>query len=86
MLFKLGMRHWGLDLYKFYINNDPWLALTYFTDRSNLLASAFEWEKLLESHLMGKPYSIFDYIDSIQNFEKKKQQKNSEGCLPLPCG
>ena len=36
MILKLGMHHLELKLYKFYINGDPWLTLTYFTERSNL--------------------------------------------------
>ena len=45
MILKLGMEHWGLKLYKVYINDDPGLTLTYFTARSNLVPYAFEWEK-----------------------------------------
>ena len=45
MILKLGMKHWGLKLYKVYINDDPGLTLTYFTARSNLVPYAFEWEK-----------------------------------------
>ena len=35
MILKLGMLHWGLKLYKSYINDDPVLTLTYFMARSN---------------------------------------------------
>ena len=42
---ELGMYHWGLKLYKIYINDDPGLTLTYFTARSNLVPYAFVWEK-----------------------------------------
>ena len=45
MILKLGMEHYGLKLYKVYINNGPGLTLTYFT---NLVS----WGKLLESHAM----------------------------------
>ena len=45
MILKLGMQHWGLKLYKVYINSDPGLTLTYFTARSNLVLYAFVWEK-----------------------------------------
>ena len=38
----------GLKLYKVYINGDPGLTLTYFTEMSNLVAYASEWGKLLE--------------------------------------
>ena len=29
MILKLGMQHWGLQLYKVYINGDPGLTLAY---------------------------------------------------------
>ena len=45
MILKLCMQHRGLELFKVYINGDPGLTLTYFTARSNLGASAFEWKK-----------------------------------------
>ena len=45
MILKLGMKHWGLRLYKIYINDDPGLTLTYFTARSNLVPYDFVWEK-----------------------------------------
>ena len=54
MILKLGMYHWGLKLYKVYINDDPGLTLTYFTAWSNWVTFTFEWEKLLQSHLMEK--------------------------------
>ena len=34
---KLGMKHWGLQLIIVYSNDDPWLTMTYFTTRSNLV-------------------------------------------------
>ena len=52
MILKLGMKHWGLKLYKLNINNDPGLTLTYFTARSNWVICTSEWGKLLQSHLM----------------------------------
>ena len=36
MIMKLGMEHYVLKLYKFHINDDPELTLTYFTTMSNL--------------------------------------------------
>ena len=39
-------------LYTVYINDDPGLTLTYFVARSNWATCMFEWEKLLQSHLM----------------------------------
>ena len=47
MILKLGMYYWGLKFYKFYINEDPGLTLTYFTTRSNWVSCTFEWGKLL---------------------------------------
>ena len=52
MIFNRGMYHWGLKLYKVFINDDPGLTLTYFTTMSNWVAYTFEWDKLLQSHLM----------------------------------
>ena len=47
MIWKLGMLHQGLKLYNVNINDDPGLTSTYFTTRSNLVASMFEWGKVL---------------------------------------
>ena len=44
MTFELVIQYWGLELYKAFSNDDPGLALTYFTARSNLLPNAFVWE------------------------------------------
>ena len=47
MIMKLGMQHWGHNLYKVYIMvTDPGLTLTYFTARLFWVACAFEWENL----------------------------------------
>ena len=45
MTLKLGMQHRVLEYYQVYSNDDPGLTLTYFTARSNLVSSAFVWEK-----------------------------------------
>ena len=50
MIMKLDMQHWGLNLYKVCINDDPGVTLTYFTARSNKVAYAFEWEKLVQGN------------------------------------
>ena len=34
MILKLGMKHQGEELHKFYINHVPGVTLTYFTARS----------------------------------------------------
>ena len=36
IIFKLGMEHYVIKLYKVYINNDPVLTLTYLTTMSDL--------------------------------------------------
>ena len=41
MTVKLGMQHQVLENYQVCSNDDPWLALTFFTGRSNLLPYAF---------------------------------------------
>ena len=41
MILKLGMHHQALELYKVYINHDPWMTLTYFMTRSTKVAYAF---------------------------------------------
>ena len=44
MILKLGMQHRVLKYYQVCLNDDPWLNLTYFTARSNLVPYAFVWE------------------------------------------
>ena len=34
MIMKLGVKHQAMELYKVYINCDPWMTLTYFMARS----------------------------------------------------
>ena len=34
MILKLGMNYQAMELYKVYINRDPWMTLTYFMSRS----------------------------------------------------
>ena len=62
MILKLGMYHWGLKLYKLYINDDTGLTLTYFTARSNWVTSTFEWEKTVTKLFNGK-LAAEDYIN-----------------------
>ena len=63
MILKLGMLHWGLKFYKVYINDDPWLTLSYFTARSNEVFYTFELGKLFQSHLLGGKHAAKDTID-----------------------
>ena len=53
MILKPNMQHQVLKLYKFYINDDPRLTLTYFKARLNWVAYTFELGKTVR-HLMGK--------------------------------
>ena len=57
IILKLDMQHRGLKVSKDYINDDSGMTMTYFTTRFNLYAYAFEWGKLLQSHLKGKTCS-----------------------------
>ena len=41
MIMKLGMEEYVFKLYKYYINDDPELILTYFTTMSNLAKLVF---------------------------------------------
>ena len=43
---KLGMYHWGVQPIIVCSNDDPGVTLTYFMARSNLVTSAFLWEKV----------------------------------------
>ena len=45
MILKVGVKHLGMEFYKFYINHDPGMTLTYFTARSTRVIHAFEWKK-----------------------------------------
>ena len=56
------MQHRGLKLYNVYINNDPGLTLTHFRPRIQFGLYEFEWDTLLQSHLMGKTLAANDRI------------------------
>ena len=44
MSYDLVARHAkGLKVYIFYINDAPWLILTYYTARANMAAYKFDW-------------------------------------------
>ena len=47
MILKLGMYYQGHKRYKFYINDDPGMTLTYLMPRSNLDSYTFELENCL---------------------------------------
>ena len=42
MILKLGMKHQGEEFYKFYINHDLGMTLTYFMARPTYVAHVFE--------------------------------------------
>ena len=56
MILKLGMQHRVLTYYQIPSNDDPGLALTYFTARSNLVPYmfAFVWEKGINQWIFQK--------------------------------
>ena len=54
MTLKLGMQHWVLKYYQFCSSDAPWLTLTYFTARSNLVTYAFVWEKKIKQWIFHK--------------------------------
>ena len=45
MTLKNDMQYRVLRYYQICSNDDPWMTLTYFTARSNLVPYAFVWEK-----------------------------------------
>ena len=53
----------GLKLYTVYINDDPWLTLTYFTARSNWVICTFEYAKTVTKSFNGGNLTAKDYID-----------------------
>ena len=62
-ILKLGMHHWGLKLYKFYINDDLGLTLDLFTAKSKLVAYAFEWGITVTMSFNGKKIAANDQSD-----------------------
>ena len=58
MTLKLGMRHWLLEYYQFYSNDDHGLTLTYFMARSDLVLFVFVWESA-------------DFQETIEAYEVK---------------
>ena len=58
---KFGMQHRVLECYQVCSNDAPWLTLTYFTTRSNLVPYAFVWEKV----------KTMDFSESIVVYDTK---------------
>ena len=71
---KLGVKNSWLKYYNLYINHDPVMTLTKFMARSTWVAHAFEWEKLLKSHLKGKASKKLANGQNIDYSEKKTAQ------------
>ena len=51
---KVGVKHRWLKNYNVCINHDTVMTVAYFRARSTWVACAFEWVKLLKSHLKKK--------------------------------
>ena len=62
MTLKLVMQHRVLEYYQVCSNDDPGLTLTYFMARSNLVPTAFVWEK-------GK---TMDFSETIVVYDLKR--------------
>ena len=73
----------GTQALQIYINDDPGLTLTYFTARSNLVTCAFEWGKLLKSHLLEE--TCCKGLYKLNNTVNEKYLTPG-GCLPLHLG
>ena len=74
MILKLGMKHQAMELYKVYINHDPWMTLTYFMAKKINLGRpwhAFKWGKWLKCHLKGETCSKLAYGLKFYDFEKE---------------
>ena len=65
MALKVGMLHRVLEYYQVYSNDDPWLTLTYFMARSNLVPYAFLWEKV---NIMAFSETIVVYDIKVGRF------------------
>ena len=65
MALKVGMQHQVLEYYQVYSNDDPWLTLTYFKARSNLVPYAFLWEK---GNIMAFSETIVVYNIKVGRF------------------
>ena len=84
------MSHWGLKLYKVYINDDPGLTLTYFKARSNLVPFAFVWEKG-KAMDFSETIVVYDLQLATDDRSDKKFLLTSKLCplgavCPLPWG
>ena len=63
MILKVGVKHLGMEFYKFYINHDPGMTLTYFTARSTQVVHAFEWKKNRKMSCNGRKFARNEQMD-----------------------
>ena len=90
MTLNLGMQHQVFESYQIYSNDDPWLTLTYFTARSNLVPYAFVWEKG-KTLDFSETIVVYDLKLATDNQSDKKFLLTSKLCplgdvCPLPRG
>ena len=83
MTLKLGMQHRVLKYYQIPSNEDPWLTLTYFTARSNLVPYAFVWEK---GKTMDFSESIVVYNLKLATDDQSDKKFPLGTVCPLPRG
>ena len=86
MILKLGMKHQAMELYKVYINHDPWMILTYSTARSAAYQSS--WVRILLGHSivsLSKTHLLPKVL--VNNHEAEPQSTRTEQlvkfCEPL---
>ena len=90
MTLNLGMQHRVLEYYQICSNDDPWLTLTYFTARSNLVPYAFVWEKS-KTMDFSETIVVYDLKLATDDRSDKKFLLTSKLCplgavCPLPWG
>ena len=83
MTLKIGMQHRVLNYYEVYSNDHPWLTVTYFTTRSNLVPCAFLWEKG-ETLDFSETIVVYDLKLATDDRSDKKLLLTSKLC-PLGC-
>ena len=85
MTLNLGMHHRVLDYYQVCSNDDPWLTLTYFTARSNLVPYAVIWEKG-KTMDFSETIVVYDLKLATDDGSDKKFLMTSKRYSPLPQG
>ena len=87
---KSTARHWVLEYYQMYSNDNPGLTLTYFTARSNLAPYTFVWEKG-KTMDVSETIVVYDLKLATNDRSDKKFLLTSKLCplgavCPLPRG